>query len=79
MNHRYFVADHQTGDTAHYPSAAQAVAAGRALALAKINAQGLTGLHEKQHQDGCLYLGVADAANTGFYLGALVSVGKLNS
>ena len=77
-NASYFVADHQTGDTAHYPSVAQAMAAGRALVDIKLRAQGLPKLNETEHRDGCLYFVVVDAAQAGPYDGTLVSVGKVS-
>ena len=73
----YFVADHQTGETAHYPSAAQAVAAGRALAWLKVHAQRLDGLREQKHPDGWLYLGVPQMIRADVSRSALVSVGRL--
>ena len=77
-NVRYFVADHQTGDTAHYPSAAQAMAAGRILAGSKLRAQGLTELQETERGDGCLYFVAADTLRTTSQQGVLVSVGRVN-
>lgn len=77
-NASYFVADHQTGDTAHYPSVAQAMAAGRALVGIKLRAQGLAKLNETEHRDGCLYFVVAGAAQAGPYGGTLVSVGRVS-
>ena len=77
-NASYFVADHQTGDTAHYPSVAQAMAAGRALVDIKLRAQGLPKLNETEHRDGCLYFVVAGAAQAESYGGTLVSVGRVS-
>ena len=75
-NHSYFVADHQTGETAHYPTAAQALAAGRTLAQLKVHALGLTGLLERRSRDGVLYF--AAAACTDADRQSFIAVGKAN-
>lgn len=75
-SHCYFVADHQTGETAHYSTAAQALAAGRTLAQLKVHALGLNGLLERRSQDGVLYF--AAAACTDMDRQSFVAVGKAN-
>ena len=75
-NHSYFVADHQTGETTHYATAAQALAAGRTLAQLKVHALGLTGLLERQSRDGVLYF--AAATGTDADRQSFIAVGKAN-
>jgi hypothetical protein len=77
-NRRYYLADHQNGETAHYPSAAQAMAAAWALAELKARAQGMAGVYEQESCDGRLYFGIAELTQDGPTGRILLSVGRLH-